>query len=167
MFLLFLTCIKILCSDVCKGKGRKHVFTSQTAEKVLWMEKCKMAPQVRKLIFFYTINSNFYLCKAFLRGNDWKWCQCQRLIRFFEKRIMAPLVKNSFFQTSKYLIDTYGASFVSSKPKQNFDNFDMTLKIYSFFTHQKICLEENCNYLSSRVLHLNLSEHLWCHFKFF
>ena len=82
---LVFTCIKILCSDVCKGKDRKHAFTSQTAENSLWIEKCNMAPQVKKLIFFYTINSYLYLSKAFLREKDWKWCQCQRLIRFFEK----------------------------------------------------------------------------------
>ena len=47
------------------------------------MEKCKRAPQVKKLMFFYTINSNLYLSKALLRGKDWKWCQCQRLICLF------------------------------------------------------------------------------------
>ena len=34
-------------------------------------------------MFFYTINSNLYLSKALLRGKDWKWCQCQRLICLF------------------------------------------------------------------------------------
>ena len=65
---LVFTCIKILCSDVCKGKDRKHAFTSQTAENSLWIEKCNMAPQVKKLIFSSTINSNLYLSKAFFKG---------------------------------------------------------------------------------------------------
>ena len=34
----------------------------------LWIEKCKMAPQVKKLIFSSTINSNLYLSKAFFKG---------------------------------------------------------------------------------------------------
>ena len=52
---------------------------------------------------------------------------------FLKRAIMTPLVQSSFFQTSKYLIDTYGATFVSSKSQAAF--WHDTENMFSLFFH--------------------------------
>ena len=108
--ILVFTCIKVLCSTVCKRKRQTTGLHSQTTAYD-W-KRAKWHHKWRNSFFYRQFNPYLHLFQRhllsrLLMGKDWKYWQSRRLIRFLKKILKnAPLVQSAFFSYSTFLFDT-------------------------------------------------------------